>query len=249
MIVRCTHCGAENRLGAIFCHDCGERLDMDAVEDQLEEGKKKEKTKSVLSRIRNIISVILLICVILILAGLFVPVSMKYEEPPERTVIREAQEKTYQVVNKRLSGSGQTEVEFSEAELTAAVNGESGLYEKLNERREDDEAALGVLEPELISVTFLPGRRVKAVLRLGLYKNFKMYNTLILDLNNGGEDQLLKPEKAKIGRVPMPGPLKALVTGRFESLFTGTDAASEVEERVEDIIREDDELIFILRGK
>lgn len=250
MIVKCTHCGTENRLGAIFCHGCGKRLDMSAVEEQVEEGKKKEKKKSVLKKTRNIISIILLLLAILVLAGIFLPVPMEYDEPPNRRVITDAKDKTYEVRERSLDRNDPREIEFSEAELTAAVNGVSGLYEKLNERSDDeDDEAAGMLDPELVAVTFLPGKKVKAVLRLGLYKNFKMYNTLIFDFSNGGDAPPFEPVGARVGRVPLPGPLKTLVTGRFEALFSETDAISQIQERVDDVVIEDDELIVILKPR
>ena len=75
-MIRCPKCNAENQIGAIFCKSCGVKLDLNELShDQVVKaaksarGKKFDFTKVV----RNFVSTTLLIGVLVVLAGLYIP--------------------------------------------------------------------------------------------------------------------------------------------------------------------------------
>ena len=43
MLIKCTKCGYENELGAIFCRGCGEKIDTSALDPRANGGKKGGK--------------------------------------------------------------------------------------------------------------------------------------------------------------------------------------------------------------
>ena len=58
MMIKCQKCGFENQMGSIFCRDCGEKLDMDAIDpNKLQKDVNKEKNlKLAKKRIKGLIS-------------------------------------------------------------------------------------------------------------------------------------------------------------------------------------------------
>ena len=85
MMIKCQKCGFENQMGSIFCRECGEKLNMDAIDpNKLQKDVNKEKSiKLAKKRIREAISTsIALIVVAAFLAVVFYNGGLrKYEEP------------------------------------------------------------------------------------------------------------------------------------------------------------------------
>lgn len=89
MMIKCQKCGFENQMGSIFCRDCGEKLDMDAIDpNKLQKDVNKEKNiKLAKKRIKGAISAAVSLVVIagfvfLVFPDLFPFGNLrKYEEP------------------------------------------------------------------------------------------------------------------------------------------------------------------------
>ena len=265
MNIKCTKCGAENRLGAIFCHSCGERLDMNAVEEQIGQEREKEKTRNVFRTIRSVISYLLLLAVIAILAGLFIPVPMNYDKKVPDGVIRKAKAKTNSALNATLLENKNATLKFSSAELTAAANGASGLYDKApstndenqqeENERDEESSTTGSwksgwdLTPEIMSVKILPDKRVRAILKLNLKEKIKLYNTVYFDFSGEFSKQSLKPSETRFGWIPLPKPFNRFVHDRFEAAFSSSNALTKLNKRVKSIRVRDDKLILKLKRR
>ena len=85
MMIKCSKCGFENQMGAIFCRQCGEKIDMNALSPEaLEESRgKEERKKKVAGLIRNLVGIVLLLAIVGIGAGLFVPWGHPAYQAPE----------------------------------------------------------------------------------------------------------------------------------------------------------------------
>ena len=85
MMIKCQKCGFENQMGSIFCRDCGEKLDMDAIDpNKLQKDVNKEKSiKLAKKRIKEAVSTgIALLVVAAFIAVVFYNGGLrKYEEP------------------------------------------------------------------------------------------------------------------------------------------------------------------------
>jgi len=85
MMIKCQKCGFENQMGSIFCRECGEKLDMDAIDpNKLQKDVNKEKNiKRAKKRIKDAITTgIALIVVVAFIAVVFYNGGLrKYEEP------------------------------------------------------------------------------------------------------------------------------------------------------------------------
>ena len=72
MLIKCTKCGFENQMGAIFCRGCGEKIDMNKLDpDTLAKNQKKSGSK-VGKVIGKIFSILILIAIIAAIASIFV---------------------------------------------------------------------------------------------------------------------------------------------------------------------------------
>ena len=85
MMIKCSKCGFENQMGAIFCRQCGEKIDMNALSPEaLEESRgKEERKKKAAGLIRNLVGIVLLLAIVGIGAGLFVPWGHPAYQAPE----------------------------------------------------------------------------------------------------------------------------------------------------------------------
>jgi ribosomal protein L40E len=74
MLVKCPECGHENQLGAIFCRNCGTKLNIEELRPTV---KDKESGFKIGSFIRKLVALVILLALVGILAGLFVPYGFK----------------------------------------------------------------------------------------------------------------------------------------------------------------------------
>ncbi len=120
MMIKCQKCGFENQMGSIFCRECGEKLDMDAIDpNKLQKDVNKEKNlKRAKKRIKEAISTgIGLLVVVAFLGVVFYNGGLrKYEEP----TVTEAS--ANQKFNAAVSGTAVGKVKYSYPELTRMFN-------------------------------------------------------------------------------------------------------------------------------
>ena len=120
MMIKCQKCGFENQMGSIFCRECGEKLDMDAIDpNKLQKDVNKEKNiKLAKKRIKEAVSTgIGLLIVVAFLGVVFYNGGLrKYEEP----TVTEAS--ANQKFNAAVSGSAVGKVKYSYPELTRMLN-------------------------------------------------------------------------------------------------------------------------------
>lgn len=80
MMIKCTKCGFENQMGAIFCRGCGEKINMNDLNPEALAEKKKEQEKAEgkgKHTVRNIVGVVILLLVLAVAAGIFVPTGLR----------------------------------------------------------------------------------------------------------------------------------------------------------------------------
>ena len=119
MMIKCQKCGFENQMGSIFCRECGEKLDMDAIDpNKLQKDVNKEKNiKLAKKRIREAISTgVGLLVVIAFIGVVFYNGGLRKYEEPETT---EAVAK--QKFNAATTGSSVGKVKYSYPEVNRMV--------------------------------------------------------------------------------------------------------------------------------
>ena len=120
MMIKCQKCGFENQMGSIFCRECGEKLNMDAIDpNKLQKDVNKEKNlKLAKKRIKEAISTGFgLLVVVAFLAVVFYNGGLrKYEEP----AVTEAS--ANQKYTAAVSGTSVGKVKYTYPELTRMFN-------------------------------------------------------------------------------------------------------------------------------
>ena len=120
MMIKCQKCGFENQMGSIFCRECGEKLNMDAIDpNKLQKDVNKEKNiKRAKKRIKEAISTGLgLLVVAAFLGVVFYNGGLrKYEEP---TVTEAAANQKF---NAAVTGTSSGKVKYTYPELTRMFN-------------------------------------------------------------------------------------------------------------------------------
>ena len=120
MMIKCQKCGFENQMGSIFCRECGEKLNMDAIDpNKLQKDVNKEKNiKRAKKRIKEAISTgFALLVVAAFLGVVFYNGGLrKYEEP----AVTEAA--ANQKFNAAVTGTSAGKVKYTYPELTRMFN-------------------------------------------------------------------------------------------------------------------------------
>ena len=115
MMIKCQKCGFENQMGSIFCRECGEKLNMDAIDpNKLQKDVNKEKNlKRAKKRIREAISTgFALLIVVAFLGVVFYNGGLRqYEE----STVTEAS--ATQKFNAAVTGSAVGRVKYSYPEI------------------------------------------------------------------------------------------------------------------------------------
>ena len=119
MMFKCQKCGFENQMGSIFCRECGEKLDMNAIDpNKLQKDVDKEKLlKKTKKRIKSAISTgIFLIVLAAFLGVIFYNGGLReYEEP---TVNAASANQKY---NSAVRGGNGGQTKFTYAEINAIL--------------------------------------------------------------------------------------------------------------------------------
>lgn len=120
MMIKCQKCGFENQMGSIFCRECGEKLDMDAIDpNKLQKDVDKEKNiKRAKKRIKEAISTGFgLLVVAAFLGVVFYNGGLRqYEEPAVTEAVAN------QKFNAAVTGTASGKVKYTYPELTRMFN-------------------------------------------------------------------------------------------------------------------------------
>lgn len=214
----CNQCGTANRLGVIFCKQCGAKLDMESTQQQLKERKEHfnwDDFKHYFGIFRRILGLLLLVAVVLVLVGLFLPAPMPAKpvlEPAEKSELAGRFNRMLAECAGQAKGF-EKEHAFTQQELTYLGNQLLGLD------KTDNKEVGFALAPEEFSMILLSSQHVKMVLRSRAMKKASIYSTLVGRFIERTDGYHFVPTSAKIGKVSMVGPLKGIVVERYRPLF------------------------------
>ena len=92
MMIKCIKCGHENQLGSIFCHECGERIDMDQLSPEymkdVNQAKKAKKARRDL--IKNVVALVIFMILCAIVLGVLLPQGQQKFKRVDDAAIQEA---------------------------------------------------------------------------------------------------------------------------------------------------------------
>jgi hypothetical protein len=191
-MIKCKECGHDNELGAIFCRECGGKLDVEAIQPDMID---KKASKNVVGILRNLISAVLLIGLIVVLGLMFYPEKMTSFElnPAQQSA---AKDKLNNMLCKIDGGYGDEKYTISPDELTFLYNNE------LTKNSGDEDAGAGFVIDDMLFEVDDDGF-VVATLKGKLFG--KVPTTFSLKGILNSSPLSLDVKSAKMGHLPVPG--------------------------------------------
>ena len=201
MMIKCSECGHENQLGAIFCRECGVKLDVETLRPEIQDGK---RSINVVGLIRNIIGVALLVVVVGSLGLMFYPASIVMPSlGEEEQKAAEAKLKALLVrVNEKY---GDDKYTFSPAEVTYLLNN------ALTKKSGDDEKTVAykvediVVSVDMRSIVHIAMRSKLLAIPVTL----EVSGTFDMDTAN------FRVLGQKIGHLSIPNGLRKKIVNKF----------------------------------
>jgi uncharacterized protein YpmS len=210
-------------VSAIFCRGCGKKLNLDDLSPDAFDDPPEPMAKKVARIAQRVITLVLLVAVAGLLAGLFWPAKdvIKGELDDTQAKQAEARFKAIQTPNRKYP-----KVTFTSEQATAALNQALGL----------PGSATGNKQAQHISVEFLAGGNVRAVLKSSLFGQLPMYTVVVCkpEVTNPGTVQFTV-HSAHAGKLPLPANLQKNAIKQFSSLFQGASNVNQAKQNVKSI--------------
>jgi len=205
-MIKCPNCGSENLLGAIFCRQCSEKLDIDNLKPDNIESAPQKIAKNTTKMIRNALALLFTLVLVALAAGLLIP-PMK----PNQAAAGDSEALLSKYAQFMKGGP---KLEVSPEEASVVIQRGVGLDQETIEKRKVEETEQNVkhtLDPNNIWLKPHGDGRVSVILQTKLFGAVPVYltakGTPASDPDNKGEFIFQEPSYA-IGWIPtLIGPL------------------------------------------
>lgn len=244
MEIPCDKCGSGNPLGAIFCRDCGEKLDLDGLKPEASAHSQGGKTASKLfsfETIKRLLSLCIFILFVGILIGLFLDKSaIVPEDNPKKTTRME------KVFFKRIKEKIRkpASMSFTAAEASNVLMRYFALIggEKPEKSESEVEKPNMVMIPQSVVVEFLDGQDIKLTLhtKIKIGKIFDVYSVLTVRPTSGDDGVSWEVIDVFHGKVPLPSFARDVVFKRFIGQIPVEDSLDAMLLSLKEVIFEDD---------
>jgi len=203
--VKCQKCGADNRLGQLFCRECGAKLDLSKLTPQEVARNNRPDRGSLIGRLIRLSVTLGLVAVLGLLCWPLDPAG----DDPSANGMNEVDAKMTALRGAVMRKNEVKEI-FSEADINGHLNarltsapGSGGFKLILREVRLDLRA----------------GNEVQAWMKSTLGPVVVTYSATTRFTRSPDGRYAYSADDVKIGRLPMPGPLRAKVVNQLSSLF------------------------------
>lgn len=268
MMVKCPECGHDNQLGAIFCHNCGAKLN---IEELTPEVKDTSSGIGIFKLLRKLITTVLLLGLIGVLIGLFVQAGLATYEPlteEEETAVTEKCD----VLLKRLNNeSNMNQYVFTPQEATFAYN-ETFIKKSEAGEGEEEEQSTYLIDDVFFDIDDQNQVVVVLETRLGgkIPARFEIRGNIVSgagdeegveegDAETEGEETgeevespaggiKLEITSAKMGHIPIPGFLQDKIVEKFDPVYNGGGNLEKMMQELKSI-RVNDEGSFVINLK
>ncbi|MFA6816464.1 MAG: zinc ribbon domain-containing protein [Lentisphaeria bacterium] len=201
-MIICPKCHSENLLTAVFCRNCGEKLDLDKLKpEEIGDGSKK-KGKSLATQL---VYIFISLFILALIAGSFIPVSGKLTD----TKLDKKTELTYKKFESSKRYKGGVDITFTEEEASSIVNDIFVNYK-------DEEIKL---IPSNVTVRFTNDNYVKMILT-SKFSFLKLTTTVKAAATTEPKTAglHLTPVSARFGYIPIPVSLIPKLTKNFKEI-------------------------------
>ncbi len=213
-MIKCPKCNAENFIGAIFCRECGGKLDLNELKPADFQKMGVSSLKRFNKRLKEWVSSALTLALI----ALVVLISI----PPSGTVARPAALETEKAeladrkLKAALNASRAMRFTFSTGDLNHLANSMYGFDPEKGKKT-------GHFTERHLTIGTISEKDVTITLRADLFAQIPIFTTLKVCLE---KDDFLKITGAKFGRMPAIGFFKDLAVKRFKQGCQSDDAKS-----------------------
>lgn len=247
MQIQCKECGAQNELGAIFCRECGERLDLDDLEPEIQD----DKETSYWPLVKRIVGFVVLVLVVLILIGLFVP-DKPYVESLSETE-KETASTRYNAMMKKIENDfgSSSKFTYSPSELSYIVANQ--IIKQASEEDDSKKTTTDLIDNVYFNVNDWGYTTIVIDSKLVFFNTtFMLFGKIEQDEYQDEENPSaisikFVPYSAKMGSLPMPGFLYSTVIGKFEPLLDNENVQKILKATQEVEIVDDGDLAITLK--
>jgi len=219
--VHCQKCGTENRLGQLFCRECGAKLDLSNLQPS---DTRRKRAAGPIFTISRIIRLTIMLALLATLGLLCWPASPRGDAPSAQGAAIVAQKMT--ALRGAILRKNEVMDVFFEADinahLTSQLVGRTSGGGKLN--LELKEVRLDIKPVE----TFVWLKTTLGPLPLS-------YSTYVRSLRNETGLMEFTAGKVYVGRLPMPGPLRSRILNQMASIFQTLQEESALMARLADV--------------
>jgi len=121
MNIKCPACGHENQLGAIFCRNCGGKLDLEALRPEIQDH--KIAGGSMAGIIQRLMIALVFLVIIAMVATSLLPFGLTPYSAPSEETLQQAQTK-FHTMQIKIDAEAPSKHVFTPQEATAAFNSE-----------------------------------------------------------------------------------------------------------------------------
>lgn len=224
MMIKCAKCGHENQMGSIFCRGCGEKINMDDLDPAtLQSEASKAKKKGAGGRlVRNTISTLVFLIVVILIAAVFAPFGHPAYVSPADEELKKAELKLegYETIVAMPRTKSPLVVTFSPEELNSLYEKRFfGSKDEKDKDKEDSKQTSGAYTIDNVSFAINDD-----VMTITLYTHLSgtlpVVFTLIgtpVKLDNSGNIGF-EIKTAKAGHLPIPSFGTEFISDKFKAL-------------------------------
>ena len=212
-MIKCPKCGADNMMNAIFCRQCGDKLDLASlkIEDQLGLNDEGSKAKKAQQKVNQIVAAVLAGIIVLLICALLIPPTGRLA--CEGTPSGEAEDKLKQLQEPKEDSS----IEFTEQEVTDLLN---KMY---SFPKEGENSIL----PSGISVRAFKDGIIKVVMKSTVWGFLPMNASFTCKPTVGEKGNVTFEEHSGFRLGWIPGFLPDAVTDSFVERFRAAESSEE----------------------
>jgi uncharacterized protein YpmS len=219
-MINCPECGADNMVGAIFCRGCGKKLNLDELTPDAFDEPPEPIAKKVARIAQKIITLVLLVGVTVLLAGLFWPAKNVIKGELEEKLLKQAEARFQVIQNPKAK---YPRVPFTSEQATAVLNQSLGL----------PGSATGNKQAQHLSVEFLAGGNLRVVLKSSLFGQIPMSTVVVCKPEITGPGQIqFTILSVHAGKLSLPASLRANAIKQFSSLFKNATEVNQAKQNV-----------------
>lgn len=231
MEIPCNECGAKNPMGAIFCRDCGAKLDMENLKPKVSNSSKGGAFKLTKNSIKNLISLCLSIVIFGGLYFAFVDATPELPEDPGKKSVFIAQ-KTYQV----LTSPNKPQVR----KIPISADAVSHYFTKQFESNQEEQTGDATLKHTKVVFDFYDDNKI----RIDLQSHLTAYGfehdvscSLVLAFENLGDNVEFSILEGAHGKLPLTSTagIPQVVTPRMLSLIAAGDSADDIVAKIKEL--------------